>query len=79
MSMPMVIGRRRAIVAVGPRPGSTPITVPMKAPRKHGKEVSGRERDGESVEQCTDGIQNHSLIWTLLPAPGQRDHPQREG
>ncbi len=33
MSMPMVIGRRSAIVAVGPRPGSTPITVPMKAPR----------------------------------------------
>ena len=34
MSMPMVIGRSRAIVAVGPRPGRTPITVPMRAPRK---------------------------------------------
>ena len=31
----MVKGSRSAIVAVGPRPGSTPTTVPISAPTKH--------------------------------------------
>src|SRR5690349_15148351 len=31
----IVNGRRSAIVAVGPRPGSTPTIVPISAPTKH--------------------------------------------
>src|SRR5919108_1779704 len=34
-SMPKVIGNSIAIVAIGPTPGSTPISVPMRQPRKH--------------------------------------------
>src|SRR5215510_464768 len=34
-SMPKVIGSSMVIVAMGPTPGSTPISVPIRQPRKH--------------------------------------------
>src|ERR1700704_6040750 len=34
-SMPKVIGSSMVMVAIGPTPGSTPIRVPMRQPRKH--------------------------------------------
>src|SRR5215217_7315431 len=34
-SSPKVIGKRMAMVAIGPTPGSTPISVPTMQPRKH--------------------------------------------
>ncbi len=44
----------------GPKAGQHADHRPDQGPQEHGEEVSGRERDGESVEQCTNGIQNHS-------------------
>jgi hypothetical protein len=37
-----VIGRRSAIVAVGPMPGSTPTAVPNRTPMKQKSRFSGR-------------------------------------
>src|SRR5262245_28038903 len=34
-SMPKVIGSSMVMVAMGPTPGSTPISVPIRQPRKH--------------------------------------------
>src|SRR5262245_54451088 len=34
-SMPKVIGSNMVMVAIGPTPGSTPIKVPIRQPRKH--------------------------------------------
>ena len=34
-SMPNVIGNSMVMVAMGPTPGSTPIRVPTRQPRKH--------------------------------------------
>src|SRR5512141_2641616 len=39
-----VLGRSKAIAAVGPRPGSTPTRVPMRTPRKQKKRFAGVKR-----------------------------------
>src|SRR4051812_485327 len=40
-SRPKVIGSRMAMVAMGPTPGSTPISVPMRQPTKHSRMLTG--------------------------------------
>ena len=41
MSMPMVTGSSSAMDAVGPRPGRTPITVPINVPRSTARRLPG--------------------------------------
>jgi hypothetical protein len=36
-----VVGRRRAMAAVGPKPGRTPTRVPIKHPKKQRKRLVG--------------------------------------
>ena len=40
-SSPKVIGSSMAIVAIGPTPGSTPISVPTRQPMKHRMRLIG--------------------------------------
>src|SRR5512133_3446653 len=78
MSMPTVIGKSRAIVAVGPRPGSTPITVPMKAPMKTAPRLAGesaRAKPWSSRLSVSTGSPWHGIS---LPAGRQRQQAERQ-
>jgi len=44
-----VTGRSNDIVATGPIPGSTPMSVPTKTPMKHATRLEGCKADGEPV------------------------------
>ncbi len=41
--IPYVMGRRIYMVATGPRPGRTPISVPMNTPMKQKKRLLGSQ------------------------------------
>jgi len=57
-----VIGRRRAMDAVGPRPGSTPTIVPITHPIKHKKRFKGcRATERPKPNRCKASM-DHSLI-----------------
>ena len=45
---PKVIGSSIAMVASGPMPGSTPISVPTSAPIRHRQMLIGRDGDARN-------------------------------
>src|SRR5215212_2862867 len=56
-SSPKVIGKRMAMVAIGPTPGSTPISVPTMQPRKHRARFCSEratERPSPRLEMISD-------------------------
>src|SRR5215217_2148532 len=56
-SRPKVIGKRMAMVAIGPTPGSTPISVPTMQPRKHRARFCSEratERPSPRLEMISD-------------------------
>src|SRR4030042_1985343 len=79
ISMPMVIGSKSARVAVGPRPGRTPITVPMKAPRKTARRFPGVRAMANPWNRAPMVSKVTPYSGPVLPAPGQRDHAGGEG
>ena len=48
---PNVIGSSMAMVAVGPRPGNTPISVPRKTPSQTVEQVGQGERRVEAPDR----------------------------
>ena len=53
---PKVIGSSIAMVASGPMPGSTPISVPTRAPIRHSRTFHGRQRDAEAEDQVVEKV-----------------------
>jgi hypothetical protein len=44
-----VIGKRREITAVGPRPGKTPTSVPKKTPAKQNRRFAGSRETAKAI------------------------------
>ena len=74
-SMPKVIGSSMVMVAIGPTPGSTPISVPIRQPRKHSAEVLERERDAQAQRQIVDEIDHESGTSRRLSASDRARAP----
>src|SRR5919108_3282603 len=68
-SIPKVIGNNIAIVAMGPIPGSTPISVPIRAPRKH----SPKFLNESATERPSPRLANKSPISIPQVPWRQRD------
>ncbi len=49
----MVKGRVKAIVAVGPNPGKTPTTVPMKTPSKQASKFTIDKEEINPLISCS--------------------------
>ena len=60
-SSPKVIGSSMAMVAIGPTPGSTPISVPTRQPRKARPKILQGERDAEAEAQIGEEI-THQIL-----------------
>ena len=63
---PNVIGSSIAMVAVGPRPGSTPISVPRKTPdqavEQIGERESGLQAQAEVRQEFHDGMPLRNVV-----------------
>jgi hypothetical protein len=56
-----MLGSSIAMVATGPRPGSTPISVPSTAPPKAYSQVLQREGDAEAERQVVQEFHGRCL------------------
>ena len=59
-----------AMVAIGPTPGSTPISVPTRQPMKAEREVGRRQRGGKAEPEIADEVEHG--------APSVAEEPRRE-
>src|SRR6185295_19445802 len=62
---PNVIGNSMAIVAKGPMPGSTPISVPTSAPIRHSPRLVGVT----ATEKPNQRLAKRSMVRPLEPRP----------
>src|SRR3954453_10653542 len=93
-STPKVIGRRMAIVAIGPTPGSTPMRVPIRQPMKQSARFcsdSATERPSPRLLMISDiapsdvdrgaghDQDRHRLVEGVAEQPdAERAHQDRE-
>ena len=73
---PKVIGSSMAMVATGPRPGSTPTAVPSSTPMKQYMQVERAERRGEAEPEIGEQFHGGSLLLGLA-AGGAAVMPER--
>ena len=66
-----VIGSRTAMVAVGPIPGSTPISVPSNAPSRQNPRLAG------VIASLNPSIKRSTKFMT--PSPAQNDQNGQSG
>src|SRR4249920_758189 len=72
-SMPKVIGSSMVMVAIGPTPGSTPISVPMRQPTKHSARfLSDRATLKPSARLSKRSIMGERNLETLLATEHER-------
>src|SRR5918998_5350311 len=69
-SSPNVIGSRIAIVAAGPRPGSTPISMPMTTPMRQNSRLVG---SSTTLKPSTTGVRS-----TVSPSEHVRDRDREQ-
>jgi hypothetical protein len=69
-----VIGRSMAIVAVGPMPGRTPISVPSSTPMKQ----KPRFWSVEAVAKPSERLSNRSMVGSSGLAKPRAEQPERQ-
>src|SRR6185503_21222321 len=72
---PNVIGRSIAIVASGPMPGSTPISVPTSVPMRHSIRLVGVA----ATEKPCARLTNRSMVRSSEPRPELQREVQSPG
>ncbi len=75
---PKVIGSSMAMVAIGPTPGSTPISVPIRQPRKHSPRLIGAARRDMPSAKIVEADSIGRASVTEPPGRERDRQPQRE-
>src|SRR5262245_33751117 len=73
-SMPNVIGNSMVMVAMGPTPGSTPIRVPTRQPRKHSNRFL---KDSATAIPSARLLKRSTIAHAHPKSVGPRHEPSR--